>query len=201
MTNFSRALLVCALMTGAAARAESQPIPIGIGAYIGGASPRGDWVESQDVETGWGYGGTLSFRVLPFLGLYAGWDRYRFGFGDQDELAGVETTLADSGLRAGAEVTIPLAIPVAPFVMGGGYYGNTEFEIIEGDTKTRFQGGDDFGYEIAGGLNVTVGSLTIRPLAGYRTRDAELPNFSAGGQAEHVKIEYIYFTIGGTFVP
>jgi len=72
MTNFSRALLVCALMTGAAPRAESQPIPIGIGAYIGGASPRGDWVESQDVETGWGYGGTLNFRVPPFLGLYAG---------------------------------------------------------------------------------------------------------------------------------
>ena len=201
MTNFFRALLVCILVTGAAAGAEAQAIPIGISGYLGGASPRGDWNENDTVETGWGYGGTISFQVLSFLGFYAGWDRYRFGFGSENEPEEVDVTISDTAIRAGAQLTLPLRLPVAPFVMGGGYYGDTEFEVAEGDTRTRFRGGDDFGYELAGGVNVAIGSFIVRPLVGYRTRDAEVPNFSLGGQAEQTTISYYYFTIGAAFYP
>ncbi len=200
MTILFRSLLLLALVSGVSSRAEAQAISIGIGPYIGAATPTGDWGENASADTGWGYGGTLSFQVLPFLGLYAGWDRYRFGY-DDGQGGDVDITIADSGLRAGAEIGVPLRLPVSPFVMGGGYYGDTEFELTEGDTQTRFRGGDDFGYELAGGLDIAVGSLIVRPLVGYRTRDAELPNFSAGGQPENTTISYYYFTIGATFLP
>lgn len=195
-------LTVAMVLVSASSIADrlTAQVPVVLNGYAGVALPQGDWKDDDGAETGWGYGASLTFRPIPMVGFYGGWDRFRFGIGGDGSTDDVDLTFIDSGLRAGIELNAPLPY-VSPFIAGGVFYGETELAVREEDVTSQFRTGSDLGFEASIGVDIDVGPFGIRPRVGYRKRDAEFGSFLGEIGDEPIEVSHINITIGASLVP
>lgn len=199
MQRFALPVAVVAALTVGAGSIEAQQLPLSIEVRGGAAVPTGDWNEADFAETALGFGAAVSFRPIPLVGVYAGWDRFSFGVDESD--AGevgeeIDASVIDSAFRLGAEVGIPLVgAPVSPFVSAGLVYGKTEFEIAGDGGALGIKTDSSIGFEAAVGLGFNAGPVTLRPSVGYRTRGLEVEG-SSETPAGDESIDYFTFVLG-----
>ena len=142
-----------------------------------------------ELQTGFGFGATLAYRVQPHLHLYAGWDWMHFA-ADQT-FAGSNMDFEETGYAFGARFEHPLRVGsgLAFRVEGGGTYKHNELENGAGDLVTNT--GHGFGYEAGVGLLVPMQRWGLASTLRYRslTRDYDVSGTTRTGHLRYVALE------------
>lgn len=186
-------LLIALMATATIATADAQGIlPIAVEGRAGLALPQGDWNESDNLETGFGYGINLRLQVMPLISLYGGWDRYSFGVEDAEDFDAV-----DSGLHLGGQISLPLSAVtgVSPFAFAGLLYNRTTMGFEDGGVGVEVESDNALGYEVGAGLAFPFApTLSLTPAVRYRSHSADFPGAGAGDV--ETTVSYLSFDVG-----
>jgi len=180
-------MVAVAVMT-AVATGEAQtglPVPVSIEARGGFAFPTGEWTDDVDLGTGVGFGVSAIVGVTPMINVYGGWERYSFELDDEGDLEGADVDAVDSGFRLGAEVALPLAAPVSPFVFGGLTYSKLSVSASGGGASVEVDSDNSLGFEVGAGARIPLGTvIAFTPTIRYGSHSAEFDAFSEFGQED-----------------
>lgn len=159
----------------------------------GGAGfPVGDLEEP--LVTGPGFGAIGSYRFLPHLAVYAGWDWFRFGSGTS--FAGNEVDFEETGYVFGLRFEHPLpfdpGIPLAYRLHGGATYKHLELEDTDGVLLA--DSGHGFGWEVGGALTWDVNPRWyLSPGVRYRALDRSV---EIDGSTTDLELAYVTVHLG-----
>jgi hypothetical protein len=137
------------------------------------AFPTGQFRRDLDLNTGYGLGVVAKYRFIEPLGVYAGWDRFRFRGGT----ASSEAIVRDAGFRLGAQLHLPgvAATPLLPFLTGGLLFSRLEVERPAPDERSRDRSDRSLGFEIGAGTLVHLGrGVWLIPEGRYRSHSPGL---------------------------
>jgi hypothetical protein len=120
--------------------------------------------------TGFGFEGTVGYRVQPHLSVYAGWDWHRFPA--DASFAGSNDDFEETGYAVGLQFEHPIARSesVVLQLRAGGTYNHVEVENSAGDPVTDsghglgWEGGAGLGFRLGDGWQITPG-VRFRSLA------------------------------------
>lgn len=166
------------LATVQAASAQTPPLVLEVrGGY---AVPTGNWNEDDTFENGLGLGASAMAMVTPQVGVYAGWEAFRFPV-DEDE-PGVEADATHAGFRAGVSVSAP--VPryrnVTPFVEAGVFYNTLEIEAGGDGTTVKLESDASIGFEAGVGFAAGVNErISVVPMLRYRQHEVEFEDFGS----------------------
>lgn len=157
----------------------------------GAALPTQD-IGSDDLETGFGFEGTLRYRFLPHFGVYAGWDWMHFN--PETSFAGADIDFEETGYAFGVRFEHPFGegAPLAGWIRAGGTYDHLELEDAAGDIIA--DSGHGLGFEAGAGVVLDVGDrLSLTPGVRYRalSRDVEI-----GTATTEVDLRYVALEVG-----
>ena len=179
---------VVALLTAGGDAHAQGILPFAVEARGGFSVPQGDWKDDPfGVNGGWGYGLNARVQILPLISLYGGWETYAF------EMDADEAEANDSGLRAGAQVSLPLAMLTgfSPYAFAGVIYNRTSMEVATGEAESD----DGIGWEAGGGVSIPFApTLSFTPGVRYRTHSAEFA--SPGVLDGDLTVSYIVVDLG-----
>lgn len=102
-----------------------------------------------DLDTGFGFEGTIAYRFMPHLAAYAGWSWQQFSA--EESFVGTDTDFEETGYRFGLQFIHPIGDTKYSYLLSaGGLYNHIEVENdgIEFADDT----GHGFGFEIGAGL-------------------------------------------------
>lgn len=160
------------LYSGQGLEAQSR---LGFEIRGGLGSPNGE-LDATDLERGFGFEGSVSYRLLPHLATYLGWDWWRFPA--DDAFAGPGVDLEETGYAFGLRFEHPFAGEEgngpAWWIRAGGTADH--FELEDGDGELISDSGHGLGWEVGGGLSLPVGSWRFTPGVRLRSlrRDIEV---------------------------
>jgi opacity protein-like surface antigen len=161
--------------------------------FTGGAAvPTGD-LGDLDLNAGLAFGGTVSAKVMPHLGIYAGWDWAHFS---SDETGpGGELDVEETGYVLGLRFEHPFrgetGFPMFR-VQAGGTYKHIEIEDEEGELIA--DSGHGLGWEVGAGLVLPLGEQwTATPGFRFRSLSRDL---DLGAGAQSVDLRYVGFEVG-----
>jgi opacity protein-like surface antigen len=187
---FSLAALVS---IGSASVAQAQVAnPLKFTVFAGAAVPTGD--TRDEVKTGYTVGGAVDFHVpLSPFGLRG---ELAYASADAKETGGLnDLDLSDLGANANAVFWLPNGVsPVRPYVTGGASYSRLKYSAKDGGVTGSIED-NGFGFNVGGGLDFALGSLSTR--LDVRYKRISIDNFADSG--ESVKASYIPITFGLTF--
>lgn len=162
----------------------------------GPAFPTQDAADA-DLDTGFGFEGTLAYHFLPHLAGYAGWDWHSFGAADP--LAGLDVDVEETGYVAGLRFEHPLAGESGPgpayWVRAGATYNHIEIEGEDGEMVA--DSGHGIGWEAGAGISFAVSDgLRLTPGVRYRalSRDLEIDDVTID-----VDLEYLAAEVGASW--
>ena len=185
-----RSITITALLlaVGGITSAESQS-PFALEARAGAAVATADLGDAS-LNTGGGFELNVSYRLVPNLRLYAGWD-WQHRATSQPETGG-EFDIEDTGYAVGLRFEYPLSASLGTWLRGGGLYDHIEVENSAGSIIG--DSGHELGWEVGGGLSVRLGQrFAVTPGARYRSLSATLD----GGQgAVPVDLTYLAVDVG-----
>jgi hypothetical protein len=170
--------LACAAVPSAA-RAQLLSAEVRGGIVL----PRDAFSGDVDADGGYSTEISLTFGVLPFVGVYGAWQRAEF-----DREGTESSVITDEGWGAGVRVNVPTPlIPIDPWIRAGVVVHELEAGGLNG-------GGDrGVGTELAGGLRFGVGrGLALTPgvtWTRYGFDDDSLPD-------GEVSVEYLRVDVG-----
>lgn len=153
------------------------------------AIPTQDLADAS-LQTGLGFEGTVGYRFMSHLGIYAGWDWHHFNA--KQSFAGADIDFEETGYAFGLRFQHPLggeAGKVALQLRGGGTLNHIEAENNSGDLVADT--GHGLGWEAGVGLAVRLGGWDMVPGARYRTlkRDFEVGATTTSGTLSYIAIE------------
>jgi hypothetical protein len=122
----------------------------------------------SDLNTGYGFEGTLAYRFMSHLGLYAGWSWNRFGSGQT--FAGNNMDFEETGYTVGLQFIHPFSeqSKLKYLIRGGGIYNHIEVENPAGDIIS--DSGHGLGWQLEAGLAVPLGERwQLMPSVRYRS--------------------------------
>lgn len=133
----------------------------------GAAFPTQDLAVGTELDAGFGFEGTVAYRVMPHLAAYAGWGWNQFA-ADQS-FAGADVDFEETGYTVGLQFVHPLGtLPVNYLLRAGGLYNHIEAENTDGDII-----GDsdhEFGWQVEAGLAIPLGNRwQVTPGVRYRS--------------------------------
>lgn len=146
----------------------------------------------SEIGAGLGAQFNVSYRILPQLAPYLGWDWRRFGA--DRSLAGPNVDFEETGYAFGLRFEHPLgeAKSAALVFRLGGAYNHIEIENAEGDVIAN--SGHGLGWEAGAGIAFRAGSRwQITP--GFRYRSLER-KFNLGNSATPAILRYFAFEVG-----
>lgn len=152
--------------------------------------PTEDLGESN-IETGFGFEFTVSYRFMEHLHAYAGWGYNTFSIEDSD------VDFDETGYTFGLQFIHPLGTSkdLSYLLRVGAIYNHLELENGDGDLID--DSGHGLGWQIEAGLDYVMGdNWSLRPSLRYRSlsRDLEvLENQTIG-----VDLNYLSFGLGVT---
>jgi len=157
-------------------------------------------VSTQDAakdrhENGFGFEGVVSYRFLPHLALYGGWDWTHFAA--IDAIAGPNMDLEETGYVLGLRFQHPFRADggTAYWLRAGATYNHFEIENADGDLVA--DSGHGVGWEAAGGLALPVAQRwSVNPGLRYRAISRDL---DINGNAVTVDLQHISLEIGFAF--
>ncbi|MBN2806311.1 MAG: porin family protein [Prolixibacteraceae bacterium] len=188
----TKALLIlsfCFLITGATHARENEKrfgIELNGGASIATSKP-GD----TQLNPGFGFEGSLHYRILQHTGIYAGWGWNRFGA--DHTFAGTNVCFEETGYVFGLQFKHPIgSSPISYYLRAGGLYNHIEIEnttgYIIGDT------GHGLGFQLGAGIDYNLGknwSLTPGLKFNSLSRDVEM-----NGLTTELNHNYLSLKIG-----
>lgn len=126
---------------------------------------------SADLKTGFGGEGTVAFRFLPHLAVYAGWGWNKFG--SDQQLNGTELEYEETGYTYGLQFTHPIKDSrMSLMVRAGGLENHIE---VENGNDIIADSGHGFGWQVEGGLVMPLGEkLRVMPCVRYRSLSRDL---------------------------
>jgi hypothetical protein len=159
--------------------------------------PTGDFptrglVAQEAVESGAGFALRGTYRVIPALGVYAGFERYSFGV-DEEEAAGPDLNFVDSGFSAGAQLSLPLGMitGVSPWVRGGAIFHIFDYELEEDAGANPDTSSDrTLGFEAGAGVDIPLGLiLSFTPGVTYRSYEPQFEGLTNGERLSYLAVE------------
>lgn len=158
----------------------------------GGAAFPTEDLGDASLGTGFGFEGTLSYRVQPHLWAYAGWDWHRFAA--DASFAGAENDFEETGYALGVVLEHPIGQSevVALRLRAGGTYNHVEVENSAGDLVT--ESGHGVGWEGGAGLALRLGNnWQITPSVRYRSLARDL---AVGSVTTPANLRYLAVEVG-----
>lgn len=111
-------------------------------------------LSGASLNTGLGFETILQYRLMPFTSVYGGWGWNNFNA--DESFAGSDVDFEETGYILGLQFKHPIGkSPVSYFVRAGALYCHIETENNDGDIISDT--GHGFGYQIAGGIEVSLG--------------------------------------------
>lgn len=155
-------------------------IPVSVEARGGFDFPMGDLSDVYDADSGYGWGASASFNLIPAFGVYAGWDRHVFPATFPGTVAG-DGDLIDSGFQVGGEIGVPVAIGgLAPWLRAGAIFHTADFDFdepIQDFAEGDVQSDRATGFEAQAGVTIPLGMVvSFTPRVLYRTYDPNYKN-------------------------
>lgn len=176
------------LMAAGTATAHAQS-PFSLELRGGAAIPTAD-LDDSSMKSGVGFELMAGYRLLPHVGLYAGWDWHRLA--TDEPFAGADYDVEDTGYAFGLQFRHPFTDRLGGWVRGGGIYNHIELENDDGDIVA--DSGHELGWEAGGGLSFAVSDrFALTPGVRYRTFSA---NLDVGQSDIPVDLSYLTAEIG-----
>lgn len=183
-----------AIVAPAAAHAQGVS-PLSLEARAGAVVPMGDFADG--LKTGFGFGATAAYRVIPMLDIYAGYNWHRFGVEDDPEFGDSDFNLDDSGFELGARVYVPVGGSIAPWLQGGLIMQQLKFGASEGGLSASVSTDREIGFEVGGGIGIPIGpNMSLTPGVRYRQYS---PSMTLLGETESFDVQYLVADIGFQF--
>ena len=121
--------------------------------FRAGASFATQELGDADLKPGIGLIGIVDYRIMPHVGVYAGWGWNRFS--TEESFAGDDIDFEETGYMLGLGFDHPIAQgPLNFFLRAGGIYAHIETENHDGEVIDdtghgwgwQFEGGLDYGF-------------------------------------------------------
>lgn len=143
-----------------------------------------------DLNTGFGLGATVAYRLQTHLHVYGGWDWLRFRA--EQSFAGTDMDFEETGYVFGLRFEHPFrsGSPMLYRLEGGGTYKHVEIENDGGDLIA--DSGHGLGYELGAGVLVPIGgSWRLAPMVRYRSlsQEFEVGNVRVEGDLRYTAVE------------
>lgn len=185
------------LAIAAAPAALSAQLPGGLSVDIRGGVgvPTGDLGDDEEsgAETGFGFGATAEFNVLPAVAIYGGWSRFAFPI-ESELLPETDADYVDSGFNGGVKLMLPsfMISGLSPWIQGGAVYHNLELDAESDLADTESEVVENtLGYEVGGGLSFPLGQvISVTPGVRYISYSSD-----PDGDSE-VSVSYVAADIG-----
>jgi hypothetical protein len=144
---------------------------------------------TTELKTGYGFDGTIGYRVMPHLFLNAGWGWNRFASENNGKHDYEET-----GYILGFQFVHPIAQSKLSYVAGiNAIYNHIEVENSNGDIISDT--GHGWGWQADAGLGIQVGKRTkLIPSLRYRTLSRDLKIGNEGSAP--VNLNYVSMGVG-----
>ena len=145
---------------------------------------------NASLGTGFGFEGTVGYRVQPHLWVYAGWDWHRF----PSDVSTADSDLEETGYAFGLQFEHPIrgSEAVALRLRGGGTYNHIEVENTAGDLIGDTDHG--LGWEAGAGLALRLDDRwQVTPGARFRSLSRDL---ALGGLGTTANLRYIAVEVG-----
>ena len=182
-----------AVLIGTQALSAQTP-PLALELRGGYAIPTGDWNEDDTFENGLGLGATVMAMATPQIGVYAGYEAFRFSVDEDEEEVDAHAT--DAGFRAGISLSanVPAYQNVTPFIEAGVIYNTLTIEASDGDASVDIESEASIGFEAGVGFATTVAPrLSVVPVLRFRTHDVE---FDLEGLEGSDTVQYVIVGLG-----
>jgi hypothetical protein len=144
-----------------------------------------------DLSPGLGFEGTLHYRFLPHLGLYAGWGWNRFVA--KESFAGDNARFEETGYVLGLQFKHPIGnTPISYYLRGAGLYNHIETEDAGGEIVDDT--GHGYGWQAAAGIELRLGSgWSLTPGVKFHSlsRDTDFD-----GVSRELKLNYVSARLG-----
>lgn len=155
----------------------------------GVAIPTQDLADAT-LQTGLGFEGTIGYRLMPHLGVYAGWDWHHFNA--KQSFAGSDLDFETTGYVFGLRFQQPFrgeAGGLAYQLRAGALINHIEVEDNDGELVVDT--GHGLGYEVGVGLAIPMGGWQLVPGVRYRTlnRDFEIGATTTSGTLSYLAVE------------
>lgn len=154
-------------------------------------------VGEDELNTGFGFEGSVGYRLFQYIAAYGGWDWHRFS-ADQS-FAGPNTNFVESGFAYGVRFERPYSGETASGLayrlrIGGTYQ---QIEIEDQDGGTTVDSGYGVGWE--GGFGITFPlseRWRLSPVGRYRSFTR---NVTIGSTVTEVDLQYLSLDLGITW--
>lgn len=156
----------------------------------GGAAFATEDLGNTSLGTGFGFEGTVGYRVQPHLWVYAGWDWHRF----PSDASTADSDFEETGYAFGLQFEHPIggSEAVALRLRGGGTYNHIEVENTAGDLVGDSDHG--LGWEAGAGLALRLDDRwQVTPGARFRSLSRDL---ALGGLGTTADLRYIAVEVG-----
>ncbi len=168
-------VIVGALLLAASSTAAAQQ-RWDISVQGGAAFPTMDLWDT-DLDIGYGFEGTIGYRFLSSVGVYAGWDWHKFktNADGAPSFIGSAADVEETGYVLGLRYDHALGGETSPGVMLRGGVTFNHIELEDDDGELRSDSGHGLGYEVGAGVSLPVGQRARLTLGGrYRALDRDL---------------------------
>ena len=157
----------------------------------GGAAFATEDLGNTSLGTGFGFEGTVGYRVQPHLWVYAGWDWHRF---PSDVSTVADSDFEETGYAFGLQFEHPIrgSEAVALRLRGGGTYNHIEVENTAGDPVADSDHG--LGWEAGAGLALRLDDRwQVTPGIRFRSLSQDL---ALDGPRTAADLRYIAVEVG-----
>lgn len=181
MSRMCRTVFVSLVLGVAGTPALAAQGRVGVEVRGGLAVPTTD-LGAVDLSAGFGFEGTLAYRVLEHLAVYGGWDWHHFT--PDDAAAMEETDIEETGYAFGLRFQHPLGGAGGPWIQAraGGTVNHIE---VETGGETTADSGHGLGWEAGLGLLFPLGDRwKLGPGARYRSLTRELTSDGVTGDVD-----------------
>lgn len=148
-------------------------------------------LSGANLNTGLGFETILQYRFMPFTSVYGGWGWNQFNA--DESFAGSDIDFEETGYILGLQFKHPIGkSPVSYFLRAGALYSHIETENNDGDIISDT--GHGFGYQVAGGIEVSLGkNWSLAPGLKFNSLSGETEFEGENYQLDH---RYVSARIG-----
>jgi long-subunit fatty acid transport protein len=129
-------------------------------------------IGDAELNTGFGFEGTLAYRFMPHLSVYGGWGWHKFS--SDNAFSQLEADIEETGYTFGFQFIHPLRSSQLDYFLGfGGIYNHLEIENNDGEIVTDSDHG--LGWQAEIGIVVSIGkNWSLKPGVRYRSLSREI---------------------------
>jgi hypothetical protein len=184
-----RILIAGVALLAAASPAAAQRITFDLRGAV--AAPL-EKLAGTELNTGYGLGATIAYRLQEHLHVYGGWDLIHFS--SDNSFAGADMDFEETGYTFGLRFEHPIAnMSRTSFrVEGGGTFQHIEIENTAGDIIG--DSGHEMGFEVGAGFLIPIGTKwSVTPTLRYRSLTND---FLVGSSTTDVNLRYAALEFG-----